>query len=82
MKILRKKEKCGMAKKCTKCLRGTKVRTTGVNPNDTTLKLDMGGAVLYVTPHANGSIDVTLNAESLLDGEYAVCIWNGEQWII
>lgn len=71
-----------MAEKCTKCLRGVKVRKTGVNPNDTTLKLDMGGAVLYVTPHANGSIDVTLNAESLLDGEYAVCIWNGEQWII
>lgn len=35
-----------MAKKCDKCLRGAKVRTTGVNPNNTTLKLDIGGAVL------------------------------------
>lgn len=71
-----------MAKKCDRCLRGTRVRTTGVNPSNTTLRLDIGGAVLYVTPRLNGKIDVTLNAQNLLDGEYVVCSWDGEQWII
>jgi hypothetical protein len=72
-----------MAKKCDKCLRGVQTRTTGTNPKDVTLKMDMGGAVVYVLPpHTDGTIDVTLNAESLLDGDYAVCIWNGEEWII
>lgn len=71
-----------MAKKCDKCLRGVKIRTTGTNPTNTTLKIDIGGAILYVSPHTDGKIDVALNAESLLDGDYAVCIWNGEEWII
>lgn len=71
-----------MAKKCDKCLSGAQIRTTGVNPNDITLKMDMGGAILYVTPHSDGTIDVTLNSESLLDGDYAMCIWNGNEWII
>lgn len=43
-----------MAKKCDRCLRGTRVRTTGVNPSNTTLRLDIGGAVLYVTPRLSG----------------------------
>lgn len=70
-----------MAKKCDSCLRGARVATTGVNPSNTTLKIDIGGAVLYVMP-LNGEINVTLNAQNLLDGDYIVCIWNGEQWII
>lgn len=68
--------------KCVKCLRGTKVRTTGVNPSNATLKLDVGGAVMYVTPKTGGEIDVTLNSQNLLDGDYAFCIWDGERWII
>jgi hypothetical protein len=68
--------------KCDKCLRGTRVRTTGVNPANTTLKMEIGGAVLYVMPGANGKIDVTLNTQNLNDGDYAVCIWDGERWSI
>ena len=70
-----------MVKKCEQCLKGAKVTTTGINPQNTTLKLDIGGAVLYVTPR-NGEVEVTLNAENLVHGDYRVCIWNGEQWII
>jgi len=66
--------------KCDKCLRGTKVSVTGVNPSNT-LKIDMGGAVLYVTPCDNGKIDVAVNAKNLLDGEYVYAIWNKECWI-
>lgn len=71
-----------MAQKCDKCLKGAKVTTTGVNPHNTTLKLNIGGAVLYVTPRPDGEVDVTLNAENLIDGDYLACIWNGERWII
>lgn len=69
--------------RCDKCLRGVKVCTTGIsNLRRPTLKLDIGGAVLYVMPGENGTIDVSLNAENLLYGDYASCIWNGEKWII
>ncbi len=70
-----------MAKKCDKCLKGSKASITGVAPNNTTLKLDMGGAVLYVMPRGK-TIDVVLNSESIIDGDYKACIWNGEEWII
>jgi len=43
--------------------------------------MNMGGAVLYVMPGLNGEITVTLNTQNLIDGEYAVAIWNGEVWI-
>lgn len=70
-----------MAKKCDNCLRGAQIKTTGTHPKDSTLKMDMGGAVLYVMPRPNGNIEVHLNSESL-DGEYSVCIWNGDGWIV
>lgn len=69
-------------KKCDSCLRGAKATTTGVNPSNTTLRLDIGGAVIYVMPSQNGEINVSLNAQNLIDGEYIVCIWDGQQWII
>jgi|GEM_PF-2221732 len=69
-----------MAKKCDNCLRGARFSITEVNPR-TTLKMNMGGAVLYVMPGLNGEITVTLNTQNLIDGEYAVAIWNGEVWI-
>ena len=68
--------------KCVKCLKGAKVSTTGVSPKNATLRLDIGSAVLYVTPKSDGSIDVALNSENLLDGDFKYCIWNGKQWII
>ncbi len=68
--------------KCDKCLRGTHISTTGVNPPNRTLKMDIGGAVLYVIPGDNGKIEVNLNSQSLIDGDYAVCIWYGERWMV
>jgi hypothetical protein len=53
-----------MAKKCDKCLRGVQARTTGTNPKDVTLKMNMGGAIVYVTPHTDGTIDVTLTQKA------------------
>lgn len=70
------------AKKCDNCLRGASLRTTGVNPKDATLKIDIGGAVLYVMPGSDGEINVTLNTQNLIDGDYALAIWNGDTWII
>lgn len=52
-----------MAAKCTNCLRGARLRITGVNPSNT-LRMDMGGAVLYVMPRGN-KIEVVLNSENL-----------------
>ena len=67
--------------KCSKCLRGARCGITGVNPHNT-LKMDIGGAVLYVTPKPNGAIDVALNSESLLDGDYIYACWTSQEWII
>lgn len=66
--------------KCVNCLRGAHVDITGVE-SKTTLKMDMGGAVLYVMPQKNGKIEVSLNSENLVDGDYIYAIWNGESWI-
>ena len=68
--------------KCDKCLRGARISTTGVNPSNTTLKMDMGGEVLYVMPVAGGRIEVVLNSENLTDGDYTKSVWDGERWII
>lgn len=65
--------------KCSRCLHGVKFATTGVE-DPKKLKMDMGGAVLYVMPGKNGKIEVTLNTENLIDGDYAVANWNGERW--
>lgn len=70
-----------MAKKCDNCLRAAKVRTTGTSPKDATLKMDMGGAVLYVMPRRGGKIEVHLNSEAL-DGDYFLSIWDGDKWSI
>lgn len=64
--------------KCDKCLRGARISVTGVNPTNT-LKMDMGGAVLYVMPRGN-KIEVILNSENLFDGDFASATWNGEKW--
>jgi len=69
-----------MAKKCDKCLRSVRISTTGITKD--TLKMDMGGAILYVMPREGGKIDVALNIGNLLDGDCAYCTWNGEKWII
>ena len=68
-----------MAKKCDSCLRGAKPSITGIERR--TLELDMGGARLYVIPKTNGEIDVCLNSENLMDGDYFSAGWNGERWI-
>jgi hypothetical protein len=44
--------------------------------------MDMGGAVLYVMPGDNGKIEVNLNSQNLIDGDYAVCTWDGERWMV
>ena len=65
--------------KCDKCLRGAKMCITGIDKK--TLKLDIGGAVLYSWPSRDG-FEVSLNAKSLVDGDYIVALWNGETWIV
>ena len=40
------------------------------------------GAILFVVPHANGEISVTLNTENLLEGDYLTGEWNGERWMV
>ena len=68
-----------MAKsKCTKCLRGARISITGTNKK--TLKMDMGGAVLYLMPKEDGKMEVALNSENLIDGDYAFATWTGEKW--
>lgn len=69
---------CDMPK-CDKCLRGSKASITGIDKK--TLRLDIGGAVLYAWPSADG-FEISLNAKSLVDGDYIVALWNGEQWIV
>jgi len=68
------KSKC----KCTKCLRGARISITGTNKK--TLKMDMGGAVLYLMPKDNGKMEVALNSENLTEGDYAFATWTGEEW--
>lgn len=71
-----------MTNKCHKCLHGARVSVTGVNPCHT-LKMDMGSAVLYVVPNTDGTIEVILNSENLIDGDYAYCVWDGsDNWNI
>jgi len=65
--------------KCNKCLRGARVSVTGVHPTNT-LRMDMGGAVLYVMPRGT-EIEVVLNSENLTEGDYASATWDGERWI-
>ena len=67
--------------KCDKCLRGTQISVTGVDPSNT-LKIDIGGAVLYVMPAKDGGIKVEVNTQNLIDGDYAISSWNGERWSI
>lgn len=68
--------------KCNKCLKGAKLTTTGVDGGKT-LKIDLGGAVIYIMPK-DGDIDVHVNSDNLLDGEFAVALWrrNDCKWII
>ena len=68
--------------KCNKCLRGARIGTTGAGTaSDRTLKMDMGGAVLYVIPKSDGTIDVYLNSENLSEGDFAYAKWDGKEWI-
>ena len=46
-----------------------------------TLKLEIGGTVLYARPSADG-FEISLNAKSPVDGDYIVARWNGERWIV
>lgn len=68
-----------MKSKCDKCIRGARVSITGATPHNT-LKMDMGGAVLYVIPRGI-EIEVALNTENLIDGNYTFAIWDGKQWL-
>jgi len=42
--------------------------------------MDMGGAVLYLMPDSKG-MEVTLNTEDLVDGDFASAAWDGERWV-
>jgi hypothetical protein len=64
--------------KCRKCLKGARIRITGLDKN--TLCMDMGGAVLYLMPKENGKMEVALNSENLIDGDYAFATWTGNKW--
>ena len=65
---------------CTNCLRGARPSITGIDRR--TLMLEMGGAVIYITPREDGRIDVALNSENLVDGDYLSGGWDGERWIV
>jgi hypothetical protein len=65
--------------KCNKCLKGAKLSITGIDKR--TLRIDIGGAVLYLMPTAKG-MDVSINSENLVEGDYAYATWTGEQWAI
>ena len=69
------------AAKCDNCLRKAAISVTGVNPSNT-LKIDIGGAILFVIPMPDGGIDIRMDSHNLIDGDYAVCEWDGEKWII
>jgi hypothetical protein len=66
--------------KCRKCLKGARISITGLDKN--TLRMDMGGAVLYLTPKEDGKMEVALNSENLIDGDYAFATWTGNKWLV
>ena len=66
--------------KCTLCLRGAAPSITGIDRR--TLKLDMGGAILFVVPRGDGKIDVCLNTENLMEGDYLTGGWDGARWTV
>jgi hypothetical protein len=66
--------------KCNKCLRGARISITGTDKK--TLRMDMGGAVLYLMPKSDGKMEIALNSESLMEGDYAFATWTGEGWIV
>ena len=66
--------------KCNKCLRGARISITGTNKK--TLRMDMGGAVLYLMPKDNGKMEAALNSENLTEGDYAFATWTGERWSV
>lgn len=66
--------------KCNRCLKGARVSITGTDKK--TLKLDMGGAVLYLMPKESGRMEMALNSESLTEGDYAFATWSGSEWFV
>jgi len=66
--------------KCKKCLHSAKLKITGLNSK--TLKIDIGGVNIYIMPQSNENIDVSVNSENLVEGDYFYAIWNKENWII
>lgn len=66
--------------KCNKCLRGARISITGTDGR--TLRMDMGGAVLYLMPKDDGSMEVALNSENLVEGDYAFATWSGNEWFV
>jgi len=66
--------------KCRKCIKGARICLTGLDKK--TLRMDMGGAVLYLMPKDNGEMEVALNSENLIDGDYAYATWTGKEWIV
>lgn len=57
--------------KCYKCLRGSRLNVRGVNPQ-TTLEMDIGGALLFVMPKENGKIEVHLIGANGLDARVKI----------
>jgi hypothetical protein len=66
--------------KCRKCLKGARISITGTNKK--TLRMDMGGAVLYLMPKDNGKMEAALNSENLTEGDFAFATWTGEEWLV
>ena len=66
--------------KCNKCLRGARISLTGTNKK--TLRMDMGGAVLYLMPQGKDKMEIALNSENLFEGDYAFATWTGEEWFV
>jgi hypothetical protein len=65
--------------KCLKCLGGARISTTGTDKE--TLRMDMGGVVLYIMPKSDGSMQVALNIESLVTSDGVFATWTGEKWL-
>ena len=63
--------------KCNNCLKGTRISIAGTNKK--TLRMDMGGAVLYLIPKEDGKMEVVLNSEKLAEGDYAFATWTGNR---
>lgn len=38
--------------------------------------------MMYLTPKENGEMDVALNSENLIDGDYAFATWTGNKWLV